>query len=529
MDGEPFFIRFLEEFIPLYKEKSKVLNEASWILETTGTSKAAGAVAAADESLKLLFSQPDNYRKLLRFRDKKEIQSPQLQRILFLLISYHKGNMAPEELLKKISVQESSLSQAYVQFRPIFEGKKYTENDLIDILKKETNKERRKSAWEAGKKIGEHLADPIRELVRDRNLVARKAGYSDFYRMQLDLQEIDETWLLRFLDDFSEDSRSAYEAVREEIDRELSVRYQVRREELGPWAWADPFCQEDPLRHESVDDLLEKTDLVEAAKIFFSSLGYDIQPILDRSDLFEREGKNQHAFCTHIDRKGDVRILTNLRSSGRWLDTLLHELGHAVYELGYDDSLPWVLRSPPHMITTEAVALLMGRQAYDPSFLQALLQRDDLNKKLQKGQEAQRRRQLLFSRWVLVMVHFEAALYADPERDLNALWWSLVERYQKIKPPPQRAGKHDWACKYHIGLAPVYYHSYLLGEFFASGLKSIFNDFNRTPSLYGHENVGSFLKGRLFYPGNRMRWDVLIEKVTGNPLEYHSWIRDFGG
>jgi peptidyl-dipeptidase A len=27
-----------------------------------------------------------------------------------------------------------------------------------------------------------------------------------------------------------------------------------------------------------------------------------------------------------------------------------------------------------------------------------------------------------FARWVLVMYHFEKAVYADPDQDLNALW-----------------------------------------------------------------------------------------------------------
>jgi hypothetical protein len=38
--------------------------------------------------------------------------------------------------------------------------------------------------------------------------------------------------------------------------------------------------------------------------------------------------------------------------------------------------------------------------------------------------------QLVFSRWSQVMYRFEKAMYEDPEQDLNALWWNLVETYQ---------------------------------------------------------------------------------------------------
>jgi peptidyl-dipeptidase A len=104
------------------------------------------------------------------------------------------------------------------------------------------------------------------------------------------------------------------------------------------------------------------------------------------------------------------------------METILHELGHAVYELGYDASLPWLLREPPHMITTEAMALIAGRQAYRYEALCKLLplpaQSQDLMK---KADESLKRRQLIFSRWVLVMTEFESELYRNPNQPLNDL------------------------------------------------------------------------------------------------------------
>ena len=43
------------------------------------------------------------------------------------------------------------------------------------------------------------------------------------------------------------------------------------------------------------------------------------------------------------------------------------------YELGFDETLPWLLREPPHMITTEAMALIAGRQAYRTTPLTQML------------------------------------------------------------------------------------------------------------------------------------------------------------
>ena len=53
--------------------------------------------------------------------------------------------------------------------------------------------------------------------------------------------------------------------------------------------------------------------------------------MIARSDLYEKKGKSPHAFCTDIDREGDVRVLANIVPNEYWMGTMLHELGHAVY------------------------------------------------------------------------------------------------------------------------------------------------------------------------------------------------------
>jgi peptidyl-dipeptidase A len=252
-----------------------------------------------------------------------------------------------------------------------------------------------------------------------------------------------------------------------------------------------------------------------------------VKPILARSDMYERPGKNQHAFCIHMDRNGDVRTLNNVKPSIKWLETVLHELGHAIYELGFDAQLPWLLREPPHMIPTEAMALIAGRQAYRSDALKTLVGSASAKKPLlQKADRSLTRRQLIFSRWVLVMTAFESELYRDPKQDLNAVWWKYVEKYQKIRTPKGREGKWDWATKYHIGLAPVYYFSYLLGEMFASAIQEAIVKECGNVALSSPQ-AGQFLQKKLFHPGNRMNWSELIHHVTGSALTPDAWLKEF--
>jgi peptidyl-dipeptidase A len=509
------FEEFLKDFVPKVAKKTKQLNKAYWILETTGSEDAADLKAELDTELKLLFNDPEIYQKLLAWE--KQEKDPIHQRQINLLVRAFKQNQVPKDLLEEISQKEAALAQSYANFRPDLNGKKLSENEIRDILKTEKDPKKRRQAWEASKQIGPVLAPQILELVRLRNKEAQTLGYSDYFQMQLDLQEVDSKWLLKTLDELSERSETAYEQVVAEIVKE--------QKDLNPWSWGDPFCQEDPLDAHALDQLVDGIDIAETSAHFYQKMGIDVAPILAKSDMYERAGKNQHAFCMHLDRLGDVRTLNNVQSSIKWLETVLHELGHAIYELGFAEELPWLLREPPHMITTEAMALIAGRQAYKSDALAHLIgdQKEEIRK---KADASLKRRQLIFSRWVLVMTAFESELYRDPAQDLNTRWWDLVEKYQKVPRPKNCSNRPDWAAKYHMGLAPVYYFSYLLGEMFASAIQeSLINEYG--DSSLNNAKTGQFLQKKLFNPGNRMSWSELVKHVTGKPLSPDAWVKEF--
>ena len=130
---------------------------------------------------------------------------------------------------------------------------------------------------------------------------------------------------------------------------------------------------------------------------------------------------------------------------------------------------------------------------------------------------------LVFARWVLVMTNFERSLYADPDSDLDARWWELVERYQLLSAPTGRSNP-DWAAKIHVACAPVYYHCYLYGHLVASQLAATLE--RVCGGLVGRPAAGVFLRERIFAPGQSLRWDRLIEQATGEPLTASHFGRD---
>lgn len=141
---------------------------------------------------------------------------------------------------------------------------------------------------------------------------------------------------------------------------------------------------------------------------------------------------------------------------------------------------------------------------------------------------------LIFSRWCQVMLRFEKAMYADPDQDLNGLWWTLVERYQGVRRPAGRDAP-DYASKIHIVGAPCYYHNYMMGQLFASQVhhtiaREVLGGVDPMKATYvGDRRVGEFMKARVFAPGKTLAWDELTRHATGMPLNPRAFAEDFRG
>ena len=120
-----------------------------------------------------------------------------------------------------------------------------------------------------------------------------------------------------------------------------------------------------------VDRHFRGRDLTELTRRTYDALGLDVRGVVASSDLNGRPGKNQHAFCLSVGREYpyDVRVLANVQPDAYWMNTMLHEFGHAVYDRHINPRLPYFLRTIAHTCTTEAVALMMGALAEEPGWL----------------------------------------------------------------------------------------------------------------------------------------------------------------
>ena len=426
-------------------------------------------------------------------------------------------NQVPADLRRAIVKLQAAVESEFAQHRGEIDGRAVDDNEIARILRSSDDSHERRGAWEASKTVGVAVADRLRELARRRNAAARELGWRDHFAMALETNELDEDRLFATLDAVDTATAAPFRAWKATLDARLGERFGVDAAAVAPWHYDDPFFQAAPVPAAAdLDSVFADRDLEALTLRTYEGIGLDVAPVLTRSDLYPRAAKNQHAFCTDIDREGDVRVLCNVSANERWMETMLHEFGHGTYFAEVDRDLPWTLRTM-HALTTEGVAMLFGRLARDPEWLTVVagVDRDEVDRRAAALDDARRASLLVFARFVLVMTNFERGLYADPDADHDTRWWELVERYQLVRRPDGR-DTPDWAAKIHLAVAPVYYHNYLYGEMVASQLEATLR--REHGGIVDRPAAGRALVEHVFRPGAALRWDHLVTAATGEPL-----------
>lgn len=510
-------------------ERSKRRAEAAWRLATTGSDEAAKTLAKESIALDRLLADPETWLSVRRFVQDGATSDAALDRSLVLLEKQMATRQGDRSVREEILRKEAELRRVYGTFRGRIDDVGHAFSDLERILQESDDVALRKKAWEASKQVGAEVRDQVVELVQLRNQVARSLGHRDHFAMELELQELSEDKLFATLAKLEKATRTPFRTRKAVHDAELARRFDCSANEIRPWHYSNPFFQSVGVPPSlKLDDHYADKDLVDLAVRFFDGLGMNLRPVVERSDLSPRADKDEHAFCTVIDRMSkDIRVLANLRPSERSMRTLLHELGHAAYDRYITQ--PWLLARPAHTLMTEAIAMLMGRQSVDLEFLLEYVELPAFEVTPLSGEvrRFQCFRMQTFTRWVLVVTHFERELYADPTRaDLDALWWELKQKYQLVTPPEGRDAP-DWAAKRHLALNPVYYQNYIYGEMVASQLRHVIIERARTNSIVDSLFAGEFLIEEVFAHGASKRWDVLVEHATGEPLDPQHFVREF--
>ncbi|HUY35760.1 MAG TPA: M2 family metallopeptidase [Pirellulales bacterium] len=504
-----------------------------WDANVSGSDEAYRLKQEAENQLDQALADRDRFARLKRC-DAAKLADPLLARQIRILYLQAVPKQVDHELLRQMVARANGIEKQFNVFRANVGGEELADSAVKKVLKQSRDSDERRAVWEASKRVGQVVEQDLRTLVAMRNQAARQLGFADYHAMQLELNEQNQAQVLSLFDQLDELTREPFRAAKREIDAKLAENCGIPVDELRPWHYHDPFFQESPAVFEtSLDAEYAKVDVIELCEKFYAGIGLPIDDVLQRSDLFEKPGKNPHAFCTDIDREGDVRVLANVVPDEQWMSTMLHELGHAAYSSkNIPRALPYAVRCEAHILATEGVAMMFERFSKSADWLREMgVDVSDPKAFNAAGAKMRRNRLLIFSRWCQVMLRFEKELYRDPDQNLNDVWWDLVEKYQLLQRPEDR-GAPDYGSKIHIVIAPAYYHNYMLGELFACQVhatiaRDVLKTEGRTASYVGRKDVGKFMRERVFAPGRTKTWNELTKFATGEELNARAFAADF--
>ncbi len=521
-----------QEFLDAYEGRVRPLQqehaELYWRFSLSGDRSMLQRLGRLENDLSALHADGGAYSALQRWLADGG-QDALVHRQLELLSPGFRRAQVDRALRERIIALNLEVEEVFSTSRPTIEGRRWTSNELDRGLLSETDDGRRRQIWEATRGVGRLVRDRIVELAQLRNRQATALGFADYYHLELADQEMEPDTLFAILDDLRARTDAPWAAQKASLDAELSGLRGKPAHALEPWDYPDRFLQSvprnDPTR--ATDSFFTLLAIKKNTLEFYRSIGLPADELWRAGDLLPRDGKSPHAFCIGVDNPRDVRVLCNLDATARWMETSLHEFGHAVYNRGISPDLPWLLREPAHTFITEAVAMFFGRMVKSAPWLRDVAGVPDAMAATAAAE--QREAQLVFARWTLLVTAFERQLYSDPTQDLEAAWWGLAEDIQGLRRPAGWDGP-DWASKVHIACYPAYYQNYMLGELLASQFRGCLAPGSSTqePSIANRPEVGAFFDA-LFTMGQRLPWAGTVVAHTGASLSASHWVDQFGG
>lgn len=543
-EAQTFLDGYTEQYVKLYYQSS----EAQWQANTEikeGDSSKAVAAQKADEAMAAFTGSKENIEAAQKFLDKKTDLTPIQQKQLELILYTAANNPQTVAALVRQRIKaETDQTQKLYGFQYTLGGKKVSTNELDDILKNETNINKRLTAWEASKAIGPTLKPGLLQLRDFRNKTVQALGYDDYFTYQVSDYGLKTDEMMSLMDGLIRDLWPLYRELHTWMRYESARKYGVTEipdylpAHWLPNRWGQDWSSFVEVKGINLDSVLKTKSaewIVKEGEKLYVSLGFSPLPATfwEKSSLYPYPAdsnvkKNNHASAWHMDLDKDVRSLMSVEPNAEWFETANHELGHIYYYMTYTNpDVPPLLRGGANRAYHEAVGTMMGLAAMQKPYLvgrgliPANVQTDSVQSLLKEALNSVVF--IFFSSGT--MSNFEKAMYVDslaPDQ-FNAKWWELAKKYQGIVPPSARGEQFcDAATKTHINDDPAQYYDYALSYAILYQLhnhiaKNILKQDPRATNYYGRKDVGDFIR-KILYPGASKDWREVLKESTGDDL-----------
>jgi len=506
------FVKIREEFSPAFQKVQYNEGKTAWEFFINSNEQNLKAYENAQEEFSKLFSDRETYEKFLSIDSSKLPKHEQKQ--LKDLLKVFDERLNSGEAYKALEKKENEIAQKYNSYVPTIDGKEVSKPEISKILQNESNSDIRQKAYEATIKGGDLIANDLVDFVKMRNEFAKSKGYDNFfdYKIKEDY-DVDAPFLNKLIDEVYSGAKDKIKYIQEKSYAELRDVFKTDR--LEGWHYG---LLTDSNPEKAVNEILEHNSIEEISKKAYGDMGYDVDKMLADGrlalDLYPRKGKNTHGFCFGIDPGLDSRILANLRNDVTSLDTLNHEMGHCVYDLGISRELPVVDRAPSSSAFTEAIAMMMGDLAKKENILSDIVS----EKLLIPFKQSIKKDEANFISKSLLIIDFERELYRNPNQNPAKLWADLRLKYRS----QNHEANNEWATIPHYLSHPAYYQNY----FRASLMKAqIYNYLQKIlGNITENKATAKYLNEHIFSKGASVEEYDLIKQLTGKDFSAKDYI-----
>ena len=534
------FINIRDKFCKELERVSINLEKSCWDFYTNSTAENLKRYEEAQDEYSKVFQNRDWYNKFLAI-NKDELSKHEQKQLKELLKEFDEELNTGEEL-KALRKKENEIAQKYNSYIPKIDGKEVSKPEIFKIMQTETNPDLRKKAYDAKIKGADLIAEDMIEFVKMRNEYAKNKGYGTYFEYKLkEDYDVDLEFLNKLIDEVYTNASGKIKEILEKKQKELKEFFGVEKlenyhyglllnnnpekgvneileassqatppDEKGVNKILEASSQATPPDEKGVNEVLINQDIVSISKTMYKNMGYDIEKLEKEGkitlDLFARKGKNTHGFCFGVEAGKDSRILANLINNVTSLDTLNHELGHCIYDLGISTELPFLDRRASSPAVTEAIAMMMG----DIIKIENVLDKIVPDELLERFKMTHKEDEASFVAKSLLIIDFEREIYTNPEQNPAELWQNLSKKYLNR----ENEQDNEWASIPHYLSHPAYYQNY-----FRANLMKV-QIYNYLKSVLGNitENNKSaeFMDKNIFRYGASIEEYELIKQLTGS-------------
>ena len=415
----------------------------------------------------------------------------------------------------EIARLENALQQKITNFNFRFGDSSITRAQVSNLLRQQKKQPKRHQLWSVTGQLSAATAGDLIRLVKLRNEKARALGFSNYFSLALQLQAIDEEWLLKTLTSLEEHTRDAYSETMDSFKEKLAV------EQIGPW-------DIDFALREAVslpDRFFPPESVFSAIHHFQKGIGFNVDSLPIREVVKDIP---YGGLSLAITIPTDSRFLVNPTKGKGFYSVAFHEYGHSLKAVHTRVDFPifkgyeWI---PGGQCAAyeEGVADMHAEFTDDSLWLSAYTKAKP--KQIEHYIKGRGIPALFRMRRLLKDFSIEYELYKDPAQDMAQVEREMFKKYLLVD--LDSTEQHQFAASIWYTSYPCYYQNYILSGMIATQLQEALSGKFGTDKMASPE-VAKWIISRLYESGEQLEWTERIRNATGKSLETGAYLRKLG-